>query len=179
MHTRVIADVGTRTRALLALGLLFGGLGLGVAGFDVDRARANDAPPNRSLANAPSARASKVEAVNQHMTFEITQIKGNVIYAQGRSLGQFNGTASLYMTLVNASHAVAQIYARNSHGTLQGTGAALYHASGAVSVFSGGNPTLHGSGKYADVKSLGIKMTGVMNRRTLKIAIQLHGKWEV
>jgi hypothetical protein len=164
--------------SLLLVGLLMSVLTLGVVVFGFDRAYAS-APKHHSKGLVPRAKASIVETVNEQLTFEITQIKGNVIYATGQSLGKFTGTAYLHMRLLNASKAIADIYGNNSRGTIQGSGAAGYHASGAISYFTGGNPTLHGTGKYSALKSLGMSMTGTMNRRTLKISFDLRGKWNV
>jgi hypothetical protein len=157
----------TRVRTLLVAGLLACGLAIGALSLNAES----------SHASGPAAKASKVKILNETLYMEISQIKGNVIYAQGKSTGQFNATVTLHLTLQNASKAVAQIYANNSNGTITGNGAAAYHASGALSSFSGKEATLKGTGKYSHVRSLGIKMTGTMNRRTLKITINLKGKW--
>ena len=174
MHTNVLPQVETRVRALLICGLLLCGFILGALLINLDGAHANQA------LSAPKAHASKVEAVNVKLDFEITQVKGDVILAKGRSLGAVSGNASLHLTLVNASHAIAEIYAYNKNGTIHGVGAAGYHAAGGVSYFSGGKPpALRGTGKYKGLKSLTMKLTGTMNRRTLKISVQLKGKWDV
>jgi hypothetical protein len=157
----------TRVRTLLVAGLLVCGLVLGSLSLNAAS----------SSASGPAARASKVKILNETLNLEISQIKGNVIYALGKSTGQFTANVTLHLILVNASHSVAQIYAKNAQGTIIGNGSAGYHASGAVSSFSGKEASLRGTGKYSHVKSLGIKMTGTMNRRTLKITIELKGKW--
>lgn len=157
----------TRVRTWLVAGLLACGLALGAFSLNVAS----------SSASGPAAKASKVKILNETLNLEISQIKGNVIYASGKSTGQFIANVTLHLTLQNASHSIAQIYAKNGQGTITGNGAAGYHASGAVSSFSGKEATLKGTGKYSHVKSLGIKMTGTMNRRTLKITINLKGKW--
>lgn len=157
----------TRVRTLLVAGLLACGFASGAFLLNAQS----------SGASGPTAKASKVKILNEALYLEITQIKGNVIYASGKSTGGFNANVTLHLTLQNASRSVAQIYARNSQGTITGNGAAAYHASGALSSFSGKEATLRGTGKYSHVKSLGIKMTGTMNRRTLKITINLKGKW--
>jgi hypothetical protein len=157
----------TRVRTLLVAGLLACGFAFGALSLNAQS----------SGASGPVATASKVKILNETLYMEISQIKGNVIYAQGKSSGAFNANVSLHLTLQNASHAVAQIYAKNGQGTILGNGAAGYHASGSLSSFEGKEATLKGTGKYSHVKSLGIKMTGTMNRRTLKITINLKGKW--
>jgi hypothetical protein len=121
------------------------------------------------------------EVVDETLSFEITQIKGNIVHAVGKSLGTFVGDASLDLTLVNASHAVAQIYAYNSHGSIRGVDSSRYRASGAISYFSGGGapPTIHGSGKYATVKVVSMSLSGFMNRRTLQISVHMQGVWDV
>jgi hypothetical protein len=180
MDIKVLGRCDARVRALLGCGLLLCGIILCAFAYGTQGARASGTTSNRPNPSTPSARASKIEVVNQNLVFEITQIKGNVIYAVGNSLGTFSGKASLHLRLVNASVAVAQIYASNTHGEIRGTGVAHYHASGAVSNFEGGSPpNLHGSGKYADLRVVSMKLTGFMNRRTLKIVFHLRGKWNV
>lgn len=129
--------------------------------------------------NGSVGRASKIENVKEYIRLEITQVKGNVVYAQGSATGSFKAKAWLYLELVNASHAVARIYTSNSRGTISGYGPARYHASGSVSRFSGNQPpTMRGSGKFKDLRSVSIKLVGEMNRRTLKIWVNMTGKWD-
>lgn len=180
MYSRVISHVDTRARTLFVCGLLSCALVLWACLFDVDRSHADAGSVSRPNEHTPSARTSKREPVDATLKFEITQIKGNVIQAQGKSLGTFAGSASLNLRLINASNAVAQIYAYNSHGAIRGLGASRYHASGAVSYFSGGRaPTVHGSGKYADLKVVTMNLSGYMNRRTLQISVHMKGVWDV
>jgi hypothetical protein len=180
MRTNVLPQVETRARALLVCGLLVCGLVPSAIFIGVDSAHANRASADRQSVGEPNAKASKIEIVNETLYFEITQIKGDVIYAQGKSSGTLTGNASLRLTLVNASHAVAELYAYNPRGSIKGSGHARYHASGAISHFSGSQPpSLSGSGKYKGLRALSMNLTGVMNRRTLKIIVQLKGKWDV
>lgn len=181
MHVNVPRHIDTRARALFACCLLACLLTLGAWMLDGDHASANAGPSGRLARVTPRAKASGREVVDETLDFEITQIKGNVVHAVGKSLGTFVGSASLDLTLVNASHAVAQIYASNSRGSLRGVDSARYHASGAVSYFSGGGvpPTMHGSGKYADVKIVSMSLSGFMNRRTLQISVHMQGIWDV
>lgn len=167
MHIEGLPHRQIRVRTLLMAGLLACGLAIGALSLDAAS----------SGASGPVANASKVKILNETLNLEISQIKGNIIYAQGKSTGQFTANVTLHLTLRNASHSVAQIYAKNSQGTITGNGSANYHASGAVSSFSGKEAALKGTGKYSHVKSLGIKMAGTMNRQTLKITISLKGKW--
>jgi hypothetical protein len=129
------------------------------------------------MGGGAGARIADVEAVKLKLSLEITSIKGNIIFAQGRVSGpKFNGSAYLHLNLINASRAQASFNAYNSHGSLSGTGSAPYRVSGTVSYFTGGNPSIRGTGKYAKTKSLGMKMSGSMNRRTLQIAVNLQGR---
>lgn len=173
------SPIDRRVRTLFVLGLFLCCVLYAIL-LDARSAHAGDASSRPLKTHAPHATVSEVEKIDERLAFEITQIKGNVIYAQGRLTGkQFTGNGSLHLTLVNASHAVAQIYANNSHGTLQGNGQARYHAVGAISYFVGTTATLHGSGKYRKARNLGTKMTGTMNRRALTISISLKGTWDV
>lgn len=181
MHVNVLRHINARARAYLAYSLLMCALTLSIWMFDSHYAGANAGTSGRSTERGPRAKSSTREVVAETLDFEITQIKGNVVHAVGRSLGTFVGTASLNLTLVNASHAVAQIYAYNSRGAIRGVDSSRYHASGAISYFSGGGvpPVMHGSGKYANVKIISMDLSGFMNRRTLQISVKMNGVWDV
>jgi hypothetical protein len=160
----------TRLRRALTAGVLACGVSIGAMSADIASTSAREAT------SVVVAKTAHVENVSLKMNLEITAIKGNKIQAQGQITGKFFGTVSLQLNLVNASHAVATFTGYNSHGKLYGSGGAGYRVSGSISYFNGGNPSLSGSGKYAGTKSDGMTMTGTMNRRTLKIAINLNGK---
>jgi hypothetical protein len=181
MHVNVPRHIDTRARASCACSLLVCALTLGAWTFGGSHAGAHVGTSGRPVVVAPRAKASGREDVDSTLNFEITQIKGNVVHAVGKSLGTFVGSASLNLTLVNASHAIAQIYAYNSRGALRGVDSSRYHASGAISYFSGGGapPAIHGSGKYAGVKIVSMSLSGFMNRRTLQISVRMQGVWDV
>jgi hypothetical protein len=132
-----------------------------------------------ALHGAPRAHSAKIEKVKEYLRLEITSTKGNVIAASGKGSGNVSAQASMNLDLINASHAIARIYAHNSHGTISGVDDARYTASGAVSHFYGSKlPRMKGTGKYKDLRAVSIKMTGEMNRRTLKIWVNLEGLWD-
>lgn len=132
-----------------------------------------------ALGSGPRAHSAKLEKVKEYLRLEITSTKGNVITAVGGGSGNVSAKASMNLDLINASHAVARIYAHNSHGTISGVDDATYTASGAVSHFYGSKlPKMKGTGKYRNLRAVSIKMIGEMNRRTLKIWVNLEGLWD-
>lgn len=128
--------------------------------------------------HVPTARMAKVEPLNETLSLNITKIKGNTIYASGHSTGTVSGTGVFYLTLVNASHAKAEMNGSNSKGSVHCAGAANYRVSGAVSYFSGTVTSFSGSHGYAHARNLGITFTGSLNRTTYEASVKLHGKWE-
>jgi hypothetical protein len=173
---RPVAFAGTVvvTGLLLLCGCAFGAIGIGVGSTS-----AADVPLSPYVSARHSAKAAKVkvEYVNIELNLNITAVKGNIIYAEGVVSGKFKGPASLHLDLVNASRSEASFTAREPHGSLYGSGPANYRVSGSVSYFSGGTPSMSGTGKYQKIKGAGVKMTGSMNRRTLKIVIHMTGKF--
>lgn len=132
-----------------------------------------------AFGSGPHAHVAKLEKVKEYLRLEITSTKGNVITAVGAATGNIVAHASMSLDLVNVSHAIAVIHASNSHGAISGVGDAIYSASGAISRFHGSKlPTMKGTGKYKDLRAVSIKMTGEMNRRTLKIWVNLEGVWD-
>jgi hypothetical protein len=125
-----------------------------------------------------SAHVARVEALRETLTLSITKIKGNTIYAQGKSRGAINGTGVFYLTLINASHAKAEMTGNNSHGSVRAAGAAKYRVSGAVSYFSGTVTRFAGARGYAHARSLGISFEGKLNRSTFEASVKLHGRWD-
>jgi hypothetical protein len=131
------------------------------------------------LGRGPHAHVAKREKVKEYLRLEITSTKGNVITAVGTASGNVLAHASMNLDLVNVSHAIAVIHASNSHGTISGVGDASYSASGAISHFHGSKlPTMKGTGKYKDLRAVSIKLIGEMNRRTLKVWVNLEGVWD-
>jgi hypothetical protein len=165
-----------RARALTTIGLLLCAASACSLFISAAPSRAGGLRSSYARHHEEYAKRANVEAFEMHLTLEITSIKGNVIDAEGKVSGKLTGKASLRLDLVNASRGFASFTGYNSRGTVAGTGWANYRVSGAVSYFQGSNPALHGYGKYTGLKSLGIKMTGTLNRRTLDITINVQGK---
>ncbi len=168
----------TRLRSL-AVGVLVCGGAVGAASIDL---AGSTAAARGSLS---VARAAEVKNVNQTMTMDVASIKGNTISAHGQAVsGQINGIVSFNLTLQNGARAVMNfsIY-NNGHigkehrkGTVQGNGDGNYHASGALSYFTGRILGIHGSEDFNHAKNLGVTVTGTLNRRTYKLTATLKGK---
>lgn len=173
----------TRVRRLV-VGVLVCGGALGAASIDIASSPAAGAA--RSL--PPTARvaaARKVKQVNQTMVMDVSSIQGNTISAHGQEVtGQINGIISFSMTLQNGARAVASftifdnghIGKEHRKGTVRGSGTGSYHVSGAHSYFSGQITSIRGTEEFSHAKSLGVIMTGALNRRTYKFTATLKGK---
>ncbi len=121
--------------------------------------------------------ASTVRSLDETMHLRIEKVKGKRLTAGGRTVGTVAGRGSFTIILSNGSHAVATFHGRNAHGSISGTAVANYRVAGAISYYSGRVTSLHGTGKYAHVASLGIGLSGTVNRRTYKVTMHLRGKW--
>jgi hypothetical protein len=128
--------------------------------------------------HGPSARAARIETINETLSLKISSIKGNTIYGHGSSKGAIAGTGSFNLTLQNASRATATFSGASSRGGFAGSGTGNYRVSGALSYFTGSVNSLRGNGGYAGAKTLGISVSGTVNRQTFTMTITLHGKWD-
>jgi hypothetical protein len=162
---------------LSAYGPLLGALATGIL-LLVTPPRASGLPSTPLASHRPSARGARVEDINETLSLNISSIKGNTIYAHGRSSGTIAGSGSFNLTLLNASRATAAFSGANSHGGVAGTGTGHYRVSGALSYFTGSVSSLRGSGGYSGAKPLAISVSGTVNRQTYTVTIAMHGKWE-
>jgi hypothetical protein len=119
----------------------------------------------------------RVHSINERFLLKITSIKGNAIYAQGRITGTVAGSGWLNLILRNGSRLTAGFRGKNSKGDIVGTGAGRYYVSGTKCYFKGSVSTLGGSDSYAHAKSLGISVSGVVDRRAFTVDVTMHGKW--
>lgn len=126
-----------------------------------------------------ASEASTVGNLDQTMHLRIEKVKGKRVTAGGRTVGTVAGKGSFTLVLSNGSHAVATFHGRNAHGSISGTGVANYRVAGAISYYSGRITSLQGTGRYAHVASLGIELSGTVNRRTYEVTMHLRGKWRV
>ncbi len=171
MNRRKTSRIG-RAR-LGAIGLLACGGALGAA----------SSVAHGSAVGAPKAKAAKTEAVNQTMSTSVSKIEGNTVIAKGQAVkGQIDGVVSFRLTLQNGARATStfSIVDNGSEGggsgSVQGVTSGHYHVSGALSYFTGGITSMHGTGKYAHAKNLGLHLTGTLNRRTFKLSARLKGE---
>jgi hypothetical protein len=125
------------------------------------------------------ARAAATETLNEQMRMHITSVKGKRISGEGSASGTVAGSVSFNLVLTTGSRGSAEFSGRNSHGTIEATGAASYRVSGPVSYYTGSVTSITGTGKYAHAHSLGLTFSGTLNRRTYEVIFQLHGKWRV
>jgi hypothetical protein len=188
MHIDGWSGIAKRARFGLVTTLVCCGFASVTVLWSIESSRADGLPLSHAelsaFAGVPASHGKKARtpvandasSINEKVSLEITQIKGDLIYAAGRATGSFTAPASLYLKLVNASRAEAQIYVKNSQGSLYAYGVASYYAVGSASFFKGIKGGMRGTGKFADVKNEGVKMSGTMNRRTLQISILFRGK---
>ncbi len=125
------------------------------------------------------AEAARIRSLDQVMHMRIEKVKGQHVTARGSSTGTVSGTGSFHLVLSNGSHATATFSGHNPHGTISGTGEADYRVVGAISYYNGRITSLHGTGRYAHAASLGIALSGTVNRRTHEVEMHLRGKWHV
>jgi len=123
-----------------------------------------------------SSRAG-AETLNESFHLHLTKVKGNTIDAQGRGTGTITGNATIDLTLVTASRANASFHGSNASGSITGIGAGSYHVAGAMSYFTGSITSVHGSGRYARVSNISIKLNGSVNRRTDEMSMTMRGDW--
>jgi hypothetical protein len=172
-----VPQVRHQPRALLACGTLLGALALGTPPL-VAPSRASGASRATLPLHGPPARGARVETLNLTLSLKISAIKGNTIYAHGRSTGTLVGSGSFNLTLLNASRATATFSGSSSHGGIAGSGVGHYRVSGALSYFTGSVTSLRGSGGYSGAKSLGISVHGTVNRQAFTVTIKIHGEWD-
>ncbi len=165
-------------RALLVAGLILASAALAVVLFAVEPSHAGGAyARSRPTAGVRGAKAAKTETLNESFHLHLTKVKGSKIYAQGKGTGTVTGAATFDLTLVTASRATANFTGTNSGGSMTGVGTGSYRVSGSMSYFSGNVTSVHGSGHFAGVSNLGIKISGVVNRKTFEMSMTMSGKW--
>lgn len=165
-------------RALLVAGLILASAASSVVLLDVEPSHAGGAHArNRPTAGVRGAKAAKTETLNESFHLHLTKVKGSKIYAQGRGTGTITGAASFDLTLVTASRATANFTGSNSSGTMTGVGTGSYRVAGSMSYFSGSVTSVHGSGHFAGVANIGIKISGSVNRKTFEMSMTMHGNW--
>lgn len=170
MDTRGTFHVRHRHRVLVALTLAAAAIPVFLSSVTPSGATA--------VLSQRAKQASSVHSLNERMSLKITSIKGNTIYARGPVSGSIPGNGSFNLTLKNASRASSVFSGGNSHGGVAGTGNGRYRVSGAVSYFSGSVNSFRGSGRYAHARSLGVSVSGTVNRQTFIVTMTLHGRWE-
>ena len=136
-----------------------------------------------SAAAAPRGDDHAGEATASAQSFEeslqmrMTKKDGTHIFAKGSASGSINGKVSFKIHTISGSKATATFYGRNSRGTVSGSGVAKYQVDGAVTHYTGKITNLSGTGGYSHAKSLGISLSGTVNRRTFDVRMSLAGRW--
>ncbi len=165
-------------RALPIAWLILASAALAVVLFAAEPSHAGGAHArNRTTVGARGAKAAKTETLNESFHLHLTKVKGSKIYAQGKGTGTITGAATFDLTLVTASRATANFTGTNSGGSMTGVGTGSYRVAGPMSYFSGSATSMHGSGRFAGVSNLGIKISGVVNRKTFEMSMTMTGKW--
>lgn len=167
-HQSLPLSAGGTLLCVLAVGVL----------LLVTPSRAKSLPRTAFPLHSPPARGARVESINETLSLDISSIKGNTIYGHGRTSGAIAGSGSFDLTLQNASRATASFSGANSRGGVAGSGTGHYRVSGALSYFTGSVSSLRGSGGYSGAKSLGISVSGTINRQTFTMTVTMHGKWD-
>lgn len=158
-----------RPHKLLAYGLVLSGA---TAGFALSA-------DGVSLARAGNeAEIAGVESLNESTYLNLTTVSGKKIAGRGRAVGTVAGVGSANLALVSGTTAVGEFSGGGSGGSVSGRFVASYRVSGAVSYFTGSVTSLHGTGRYAGARDLGIKFTGSMNRVRLTMSLNATGKWQ-
>jgi hypothetical protein len=120
---------------------------------------------------------ASAQSFEESLRMRMTKKDGTHIFARGRASGSIDGKVSFRIHTVNGSKATATLYGSNSRGTISGTGVARYRVNGAVTHYSGKIKTLSGTGQYSYARSLGITLSGTVNRRTFDVRMSLAGRW--
>jgi hypothetical protein len=142
--------------------------------------RADDESAGASGAGSSArAEASTVKNLDEFLHMRIKKVKGKRVSARGIAIGTVAGKGSFRLVLSNGSRAGATFHGHNSHGTISGTGVADYRVSGAISYYSGKITSMTGTGRYANASPRGIVFSGTVNRRSYKVRMHLHGRWNV
>ncbi len=175
---RINAITNSTVRALLVTGLILVSAALAVVLFEVEPSHAGGAHArNHPVAGVRGAKAARTETLNESFHLHLTKVKGNKLYAEGKSTGTIVGAVTFDLTLVTASRATANFIGTNSSGSMTGVGTGSYRVSGSMSYFSGNVTSVHGSGRYGRVANLGIKISGTVNRKTFEMSMTMHGNW--
>jgi hypothetical protein len=133
-----------------------------------------------ALAGGTTSRAkvAGAQTINEYTYLRLTYVKGNRIAGRGSASGTVIGTGSANLTLVTASRAVGEFTGGNPGGSVRGKIVASYRVAGVSTYFNGTVTSVSGTGRYAKARSLGIKISGTMNRAKLTLTMTAAGRWQ-
>jgi hypothetical protein len=130
-----------------------------------------------SLGASPAQERAGAQAIEEVMNMHITKAQGKVVLASGSSTGSVAGPVTWRLVLSSGSQATATFVGHNAKGTMEGSASASYRVAGPISYYSGEVTKLSGTGSYAHARSLGIRFSGAVNRKTYQVKIKLAGRW--
>jgi hypothetical protein len=127
------------------------------------------------FALAPTASAREVNILERAHLHWVGG-HGSSLVEQGNATGTYNCVLNLHLTLTSLTTARGTFVAYPRGGSISGSASGHLRLSGSSSRLEATLSISHGSGSFSHAYGRGLRVTGLLDRRTYNMSVQLTGK---